>query len=205
VRRLLLIALFLSCAAWLPGAPGAPGAWAASAEQLSPAQKKNLDTFFSNFSEAGLKSFKQGELAPAALLDFALRHVYINRFKALKRSKDGVFVLASAELVDTATIKYFGVKLPSHAKREYPIPLADGEAYTFSQITSMSSLGGDVYQADGVIYSTGSGFTLDPHAPPAQWKKAGEQVDVLGAFRAKIKAESERYILLEYATTPKNK
>jgi hypothetical protein len=58
--------------------------------------------------------------------------------------------------------------------------------------------GDGLFQAEGVIYSTGSGGTPDPHGTPEEWKIKGEDVSRAGTFSALIREESERYILLEY-------
>jgi len=173
-------------------------AMAQSEEKLGLAQKKNLDTFFSNFSEANVQSFKKGSLSDEVMLNFALTHDYRNNFKSLKKSADGQSVIVPASAVDNTTVKYFGVKISRHLKEAYPVPLADGEAYTFSQIARLVSRGDGLFQAEGVIYSTDSGGTPNPHGTPAEWKKKGEDVSVAGTFSALIRAESERYILLEY-------
>jgi hypothetical protein len=178
-------------------------ALAESEYALSPAERKNLNTFFSNFSEASMKSFPQGGLSQEAMLDFGLRHAYLNKFKSLKRAKDGQNVLVPAELVDRASINYFNAKLKKHAKAEYPVPMADGEAYVFSQISKLTDLGDYVYRAEGIIYYTGSGDAADPHSTPAQWKKAGNEVEILGSFTGKIQAVDERYVLLEYTVVNK--
>ena len=177
-------------------------ATAQSAIKLTAVEKKQLDTFFSNFSEANLKSFKQNSLSPEALLNFALDHIYKNAYKSLKHSKDGASAIIPAALVDQTTEKYFGQKLPKHEKAEYLVPLATGEAYTFSQITGLQGVGKDLFQAEGIIYVSSSGGTPDPHGTLATWKKAGEDVQQLGKFSALIKQEltgNKRYILLEYS------
>ena len=193
---LLIICLFL------------PSLATAQAEiKLKAAEKKQLDTFFSNFSEADLKSFKQNSLSQEALLNFALDHIYKNDYKSIKHSKDGNSAIIPAALVDKVTEKYFGQKLKKHEKSEYLVPEASGEAYKFSQITRLLGAGQDLFQAEGVIYLTGSGGTPDPHGTPAAWKKAGEEVEQIGKFSALIKKETtgkERYILLEYKVAMKN-
>jgi len=78
-------------------------AMAQSEIKMTAGEKKQLDTFFSNFSEAALKSFKQNSLPPEALLDFALNHIYKNAFRSLKRSKDGASAIIPAALVDQTT------------------------------------------------------------------------------------------------------
>jgi hypothetical protein len=176
-------------------------AMAQSEIHLHGVEKTQLDTFFSNFSEANMKSFKQNSLTREALLNFALNHIYKNADKSLQRSKDGSAVIIPAALVDQTTEKYFGHKLQKHEKSKYPVSLASGEAYTFSQITRLSGAGTDLFQAEGVIYMTGSGGTPDPHGTPQAWKKAGEEVERIGKFSALIKKDRTgkgRYFLLEY-------
>ena len=169
---------------------------------LTAAEQKKLDTFFSNFSEAHVESFTQETLTEKTLLDFALIHCYINKFKSLTRQPDGLTMGVPAQLVDQATERYFGRTISQHAEKVYKIPLADGEAYTFSQINKMTPLGADRFKAEGFIYSTGSGGTPDPHGTPEEWAKAGEEVDQVGQFSAIIKkvnsSGKDRYILLEY-------
>ena len=170
-------------------------------------EKKQLNTFFSNFSEANVKSFKQNSLTRAELLNFALLHIYKNAYKSLKHSKDGSAAIIPAALVDQTTQKYFGQKIQQHEKSEYLVPLADGEAYIFSQITRLLGAGKDLFQAEGVIYMTGSGGTPDPHGTPEAWKKAGEEVEQLGKFSALIRQDrtgKKRYILLEYHVVMNN-
>lgn len=142
-----------------------------------------------------------------ALLNFALDHIYKNADKSLKRSKDGSAAIIPAALVDKTTEKYFGQKIHQHEKSEYLVPLASGEAYRFSQITRLLGAGKDLFQAEGVIYMTGSGGTPDPHGTPEAWKKAGEEVEQIGKFSALIKKDrtgKERYILLEYHVVMNN-
>ncbi len=169
--------------------------------KLEPAQQKNLNVFFSNFSEAQVASFSQGALTDQTIVDFALRHLYLNKFKSLKPSKDRLSVTATTEQVDTAAIKYFGQKPAQHKEKTYSIPLADGEAFFFSQLDTLEDIGSDTFKASGTIYSTGSGGTPDVHATPADWEKAGEEVSVAGKFSALIKAQDERHILVEYLPT----
>lgn len=169
---------------------------------LTAAEQKKLDTFFSNFSEAYVQSFTQETLTEKTLLDFALIHSYINNPKSLIKSKDGLTAGVPAQLVDKAVERYFGRTISKHAEKVYTIPMADGEAYTFSQINKMTPLDADRFQAEGFIYSTGSGGTPDPHGTPEQWAAAGEEVDQVGTFTAIIKKVNSggkyRYILLEY-------
>jgi hypothetical protein len=195
-KFLIIICLFL------------PALAMAQAEiNLNAVQKKQLNTFFSNFSEADVKSFKQNSLTRAELLNFALLHIYKNAYKSLKHSKDGSAAIIPAVMVDKTTLRYFGKKIHQHEKSEYLVPLADGEAYRFSQITRLRGGGKDLLQAEGVIYRAGSGGTPDPHGTPEAWKKAGQEVEPIGKFSALIKQErtgKPRYVLLEYQVVMKN-
>jgi hypothetical protein len=182
-------------------------AMAQSEISLSAVEKKQFNTFFSNFSEANVKSFKQNSLTYEALLSFALDHIYKNADKSLKRSKDGASAIIPAALVDKTTEKYFGEKIQKHEKSEYLVPLASGEAYTFSQITRLLGVGKDLFQAEGGIYMTSSGGTPDPHGSPEAWNKAGQEVEQIGKFSAVIKKArtgKEHYIIQEYHVVMKN-
>ena len=167
--------------------------------KLDVAQKKKLDTFFSNFSESHVAGFKQGGLTDDAMLQFALSHLYINNLKSLKKSADGKSVSATDAQVDTATTRYFDRKIANHKKPSYTIPSASGETFTFSQIDTMEGAGNATFKATGTIYSADSGATPDVHGSPATWKKAGETVTTAGKFQALIKKLADRYVLLEYA------
>lgn len=152
----------------------------------------------SNFSEADLGSFTPDRLSDDMLLRFGLANNLINRLKSLQKTADGNSVIITSDQVDSATEKYFGRKVQQHRRKTYLRPLADGERYTFSQVNRLTDQGGGTYLADGVIYSTGSGGTPDPHGTPEEWKNKGEDVEQVGRFTAKLKAVDERYILLEY-------
>ncbi len=170
--------------------------------KLSAAEKKQLNTFFSNFSEVAMESFKQGSLSQEALLKFALDHIYKNDYKSIKHSQDGNTAIIPAALVDKVTEKYFGQKVQKRQKSKYQVPEASGEAWWFSQISRLTQAGNDLFQAEGVIYVASSGSTIDMHANPASWKKSGEdEVGRVGTFSAlikKVRPGKTPYILLEY-------
>ena len=154
---------------------------------LTAAEQKKLDTFFSNFSEAHVESFTQETLTEKTLLDFALIHCYINKFKSLTRQPDGLTMGVPAQLVDQATERYFGRTISQHAEKVYKIPLADGEAYTFSQINKMTPLGADRFKAEGFIYSTGSGGRLTHMARLRNGPKRVRKSIRWGSFRPSSK------------------
>jgi hypothetical protein len=174
---------------------------------MTVAEHKGLNTFFSNFSEVNLRSFKKGALDDKALLDFTLWHCVMNAPKSFKTTKDGLSIIIPAVAVDKVTERYFGKKLSRHAKKDYTAELATGEAYVFSQVDALTQLADGTYLAKGTVYYTGSGGTPDPQATPRAWAKAGEDVRIQGTFSGiieKVKADGkERSILLEYTATQK--
>lgn len=165
--------------------------------KLDPAQQKKFNTFFSNFSESFVPSFTSP--TDEIMLEFALSHIYKNKFKTLKITKDKLSAIATPEQVDAAAIKYFGKALSSHKEKQYIMPLGDGEAFVFSQLDKIEDIGNNFFKAEGTVYMTGSGGVPDVHATPESWKKDGEEVEVTARFSAKIKSEGERYILVEYS------
>lgn len=175
---------------------------ASAGETLDPAAKRKLDTFFSNFSEAGVLSFAPASLTDASLLDFGLRHNYINRLDKLKRSRDGYSVLVTAAQVDAATERYFGRTVRDHRGAPYPVPLADGDPLAFSQIRTLTAHGDGQYLAAGVVYVPGGPDPLDVHASPAEWKRQGIDVSESARFTAVIErlrsGGTERWVLREY-------
>lgn len=165
--------------------------------KLEPAQQKKFNTFFSNFSESYVPSFTSP--TDEIMLEFSLSHIYKNKFKTLKVTKDKLSVIATPEQVNTSSIKYFGKAPSAHKEKEYIMPIADGEAFVFSQLDKIEDIGNNFFKAEGTVYMTGSGGTPDVHATPESWKKAGEEVEATARFSARIKSEGERYILVEYS------
>ena len=176
---------------------------AAGVITLDGGERRRLDTFFSNFSEAHMESFTPASLTDRALLDFALAHCYLNKLKELKPSADRTSVLVPAAMVDRTTEKYFGRTLGAHHGAPYAVPVADGDPISFSQVRSLKPYGeAGLYRATGVIYTPGGPGVVDVHGSPASWKKAGEEVAETGRFTATIERVrgdgGERWVLREY-------
>jgi hypothetical protein len=174
---------------------------------MQPALKKQLNVFFSNFSECNFQSFRQGELTDQRLLDFALWNCTFNLLDKLKKAPDGSHALADAALIDSLSEKYFGLKPSKHEKQVYQVDLASGEGYVFSQVDTLSQRSPDTFLARGTIYYTGSGGRPDPHGTPAVWKKQGEKVKVYGTFTGQIRkvaSPKEHYVLEQYEMLEKN-
>jgi len=173
--------------------------------------KKQLDTFFSNFSEAYVEPFEKGEIEDANLIRFGVLHVILNDSKLIEKKGENNFGYINAENVDGATMYYFGKKPQKHANIEgytyengyYKFPKASGEVYTFSQIDKLYDLGSDTYKAEVSIYTASSGFAGDYHGTLDQWKASGEDIPKLNkkinAVIRKINDNGkERYNLMEY-------
>lgn len=173
--------------------------------------KKQLDTFFSNFSEAYVEPFEKGKIEDANLIRFGVLHVILNDSKLIEKKGENNFGYIKAENVDGATLYFLGKKPQKHTNIEgysyengyYKFPRASGEVYTFSQIDKLYDLGSDTYKAEVSIYTASSGFAGDYHGTAEQWKASGEDIPKLNkkinAVIQKINDNGkERYILMEY-------
>jgi len=173
--------------------------------------KKQLDTFFSNFSEAYVEPFERGKLEDANLIRFGTLHVILNNTKLVENKGGNNYGYIKAENVDGASLYFFGKKTQKHTTIEgytyedgyYKFPKASGEMYTFSQIDKLYDLGNNTYMAEVSIYTASSGFAGDSHGTMEKWKASGEDIPKLNK---KIKAViqkindngKERYLLIEY-------
>jgi len=171
---------------------------------LSEADRKELNTFFSNFSEVLMKPFNLDKLTDALMIHFAVYHNEINYFKLFQPAGNNRFKISEYDINQTTEI-FFGRKVGTHQSTNeiiysqgfYTIVPADGEAYYFSQIDDLFLIEGNNYYAMVKIYVAGSGWTGDPHAKPAAW----DTDDVPQLDRemvANIVKVDDRYILTEY-------
>lgn len=175
--------------------------------KLNIEDKKALNTFFSNFSETDLKSFTLDKGASdEELIRFGIMHNYINKFSNFEKL-DEYNVKIKKEFVDETSKKYFGKTILNHkavegikfSKGFYSIPLADGEAYTFSQIDQLFDIGEQKYKAEVTVFTASSGWTGDSHADPATYGKEVDGPKVAYKVKAVIlKNEMGKYTLLEY-------
>lgn len=174
---------------------------------LNTTEQNALNTFFSNFAEANIGSFTQTNgISDAELINFAIMHNNINCQNKFEPQGDNDIKIKKSHLDETAK-KYFGKTVTNHKSIEgvaysngyYTIPRSDGEAYTFAQVDKFYDLGASKYAADVIVYTTGSGWTGDPHSKPSSWAKE-EDVPVL-SYKVKaivLKNTNGKYTLLEY-------
>jgi hypothetical protein len=174
--------------------------------KLSADEQKNLNVFFSNFSEVGLEPFAKGKLTDEALINFGVLHLYKNN-KSLFEKTDAVNAKIKEDKVSESVQKYFGVNIASHKSTKqfkykngyYFIPLADGEVYTFSQVERLTDNGGDLYTAYVNVYTAGSGWTGDANGLKKDWEKDGSEVPVFsGKYKAVFGKKNTGNVLVEY-------
>lgn len=177
---------------------------------LSAAEQKKLNIFFSNFSEAYLAPFTAGNISDDELIKFGVLHNFINNRKDFQKSGD--YLMVTFDAVSKAIEKYFGKPFKAHKPTKdfkykggyYFIQDADGEAFTFSQVASMSDAGGDKYTALVNVYTASSGWTGDANGNPKTWGADGEEKpELTGKFKAtfsKTKGENgeEVFKLIDY-------
>jgi|SRR5579872_423258 len=206
-------AILLLCCSFYLACPGA-GAQARSVQRIgkpvamSASEKRQLDTFFSNFAEARVRPFKRGSLTDADLIEFGYKHnLYNPRVKA-NSNNDSHEV--AAEAVDAAAIKYFGVGINRHHAlpgvrfdgRNYSSPGGDGDPVPFAQIERLSDLGSGLYSARVNIYErAGDEDPADTHASPKEMARRGTPVTFLRQIQATIRrtgsGSTSRFLLLE--------
>jgi hypothetical protein len=181
--------------------------------KLAPADKKALNTFFSNFSEAFVKPFTKAGLADADLIQFGVTHNYTNNKKLFVKAGQENLIKIRTGYIDDAAGKYFGVSVKKHQPVEgiaykdgwYFIPEASGEAFVFSQVVNLYDIGNNMYEGSVNVYTASSGWTGNVHGSQKDWKKgpendAPELSEVMKATIRKIAENGRsRYILVEYS------
>jgi hypothetical protein len=181
---------------------------------LSAEETRQLNTFFSNFSEALMEPFTRDNQDDKNLIDFAILHNYINNYARFERGRAEHQVKIKASYIDETTRRFFGKTIPhpqpdpdrgiEYHEGWYHCTDASGEAYYFSQVASLSDQGKGLYTATIKVYVAGSGWTGDVHGTEADWKKADPEdvpqvAEVMQATLRKITDQGKsRYILLDY-------
>lgn len=170
---------------------------------LDSNMKKKLNVFFSNFSESFVPSFTIESINDELLINFALSHIYKNKYDALKSTADRCYKEIPSSMVDSTCMKYLGLKPRTHKNKNYLVPEADGEAFCFSQILTLIDNENGTFTARGHNFVSSSGFCGNVHATPEQWEKDGEEATLNEEFKAILKIsplDKNRYILVEYTT-----
>ncbi len=182
--------------------------------KLTSAEKKQLNTFFSNFSEVFVEPFAKDKISDRALIEFSIYHNYKNNEKRFVKGGKEYQVKIKASYIDETAMKFFGKKISKHQSIDdsgieykdgwYYTTDASGEEYDFSQIVSLVDNGDSIFTATVNVYSASSGWVGDTHATEKEWRKASaddipQVTQVMKATLKKIidKGKS-RYILVDY-------
>ncbi|HPS86856.1 MAG TPA: hypothetical protein PLY36_08935 [Spirochaetota bacterium] len=182
--------------------------------KLNPAEKKQLNTFFSNFSEVFVKPFKKDAISDTELIEFSVSHNYRNNEKLFVKGGEEYQVKIKASYIDNSAVKFFGRNIKKNQSiagsgieyRDgwYFTTDASGEEYYFSQIVSLSDDGNNMYTAIVNVYAAGSGWTGNVHGDAKEWKKTSpedvpEISEVIKATLRKVTEKGKgRYILIDY-------
>jgi hypothetical protein len=180
---------------------------------LSDTKIKNLNAYFTCFSEIYLPEFSKGNITDSILIQFGVYYNYRNHFSAFKQIAEGSKASISEIQVADSAFKFFGIKISKHQSideieynnKKYIIVNSDGEAYRFSQLRELSDIGGGLYSAIIEIYSASSGFTGDVNASPETWKTNTDEAEIPASegkmkaiIRKTTKNGDNKYVLLEY-------
>jgi len=182
--------------------------------KLSPAEKKQLNTFFSNFSEVFVEPFEKDKISDIKLIEFSIYHNYKNNEKRFVKGGKEYQVKIKASYIDETVTKFFGKKIFKHQSIDgsgidykdgwYYTTDATGEEYDFSQIVSLVDNGGNMFTAIVNVFSAGSGWVGDVHATEKEWRNADtdDVPQVTGKMKATLQKVTEkgkiRYILIDY-------
>ena len=182
--------------------------------KLNPAEKKLMNTFFSNFSEVLVEPFAKDKITDKELIEFSISHNYRNNEKLFVKGGKEYQVKIKASSVDDSVVKFFGRKISKHQPVDdrgieykdgwYYTTDASGEEYFFSQIVSLFDNGGGMYSATVNVFGAGSGWTGNVHGNETEWKKAEPDdvpqiIEVMKATLQKVTEKGKsRYILIDY-------
>jgi len=182
--------------------------------KLTPAEKKQLNTYFSNFSEVFLEPFAKDKITDKSLIAFSVSHNYRNNEKLFVKGGEEYQVKIKASYIDDSVNRFFGKKITKHQSIDdsgivyrdgwYYTTDASGEEYSFSQIAGLSDNGNSMYTAIVNVYSADSGWTGNVHGTESEWKKSSpddvpQLAEVMKATLRKVAEKGKsRYILIDY-------
>ena len=184
---------------------------AASFEEMSNEEKRRINVFLSNFSEA---LYKSGNFKSEAegMIDFACIHNKINNSN-FKPEIIGDNYGISAELVDSTLQKYFGKTVlhetPTAAEQWayedgfFVIPAADGESYAYFSVATSAQLQSDGnYEVGFNVYfnSNDSMGSIDPQWYSMTDSEAQQYFEFCYDGKAVIRPDGDSYKLVSYET-----
>jgi hypothetical protein len=176
-----LLAALLCCGISSPAAP--------REVKLSVAEKRKLDTFFSNFSEVYLSNFKRGHVTDQMLISFGVMHEEINSH----------VTKVSAQRVRRLALWYFGVPVHhdgpvpgddfqrvGYRNGYYTAPPIDDANSAPSRIVHLWNIGKGYYKAEVIIDALYTGEGPD------------DDIQYTALIQQVGSGARQRYILLEY-------
>ncbi|MBQ8918999.1 MAG: hypothetical protein IJ056_02675 [Acidaminococcaceae bacterium] len=183
-------------------------AGAATRWELGAAERKQLDTFFSNFAEARIGSFvTNNEIPMETFVQFGVQHNLINRYYDLVNVHE-YYSGVKKEAVEAAVYKYFGKRINAVSTNRYKlennlyvVPKAGGEGVKFAQVAEWNNNGNGVWTGIANVYKASSGFN-NPYGTPEEWKKYPEDIPELVARYmftvTRSPSDADRYVLVEW-------
>lgn len=172
---------------------------------LTNEEIKNLNTFFSNFSEVMLPSFSRNELTDEELINFGVFHNKINNYSRFEKDGENKIKIKK-EYVDESVKKYFDTKITqaqstneiTYSNGYYSVYESDGESYVFSQIYSLYDCLNGEFLAIVDIYVADSGWSGNRQSNPETWANDENLPELYTTVNATIRKADNKYILLEY-------
>lgn len=174
--------------------------------------QESLDTFFTYFSEADIKDFKENELTEEEMINFSVYHNFIHDFDKFTIFKERCCALIESKYVKESEEYFFGKQSSKHESTDkyelidnkYKVFLADKGELTISKTDKLYDLGNGEYLAELSVYNV-NGFEEDLKVIFEELKKGNSKfIKLKGKKTAKIKKVNqngnERFILLSYET-----
>ncbi|MCT4619813.1 MAG: hypothetical protein N4A62_10550 [Marinisporobacter sp.] len=105
---------------------------------LKEDEKEYMEIYISNYINAGVKPFEEGNISDEELIGFGLRYQYLNNYESFKTTEDMMYIIIPKESVQMAVDNFFGQEIKNHKSirenniiydnENYKLPLADGMA-----------------------------------------------------------------------------
>ncbi|MBM7870784.1 hypothetical protein JOC70_002278 [Clostridium pascui] len=174
--------------------------------------QESLNTFFTYFSEANIKDFKENELTEEEMINFSVYYNFIHAFDKFTVIKERCCALIESKYVKESESYFFGKQASKHKStsqyelldNRYKVFLANKGQLTISKTDKLYDLGNGEYLAELSIYNV-NGFEEDLKGIFEELKKGDSKfIKIKGKKIAKIKKinenGNERFILLSYET-----
>ena len=178
--------------------------------QMTEEDKKILNRYFTQFSEAGLSSFGAEGLDSREIIRFAVFHLYKTRTKLFRPAGED-FVKINQKYVEEIAGEFFGITLQKHESINrnlqyksgfYIIPVKPEKKKIFSQVSKLIQEGSDLYTAYINTYTADPGFSGDKNADPTSWTKDNKRPQSGKKMKALVRkigmGNTCTYFLLEY-------